>query len=120
MKPSSKRTLGIILIVVSVLTLAVAFCQIVPLGFVDFPCFDAQVRQQKIGSDTRIVYCISIWPRQALSGGAIYDQGTSDQDTVKVGDLSFKRDEQILSVNNHAITPNETYKTVHWNAIVNP
>ncbi len=120
MKPSSKRTLGIVLIVLSVLTLAIGFCQIVPLGFVDFPCFDDMVRQQEINSDTRIVYCISIWPRQAISGGAIYDEGTSNQDEIKVRDLNLKRDEQALLVNNHPVNPQESYETVLWRASISP
>ena len=120
MKPSSKKSLGIVLLVISVLALAIAFCQIVRIGFVDFPCFDEQVRQQEISSDTRIVYCVSIWPRQAISGGAIYDDGTSNQDEIKVRDLNLRRDEQILFVNNHSINPNESYKMVLWSASINP
>src|SRR6266508_3408812 len=120
MKPSSKRTLGIVLIVLSVLTLAIGFCQIVPLGFVDFPRFDDMVRQQEINSDTRIVYCISILPRQAISGGAIYDEGTSNQDEIKVRDLNLKRDEQALLVNNHPVNPQESYETVLWRASISP
>jgi hypothetical protein len=120
MKPSSKHTLGVILIVISVLALVIGFCQIVPIGFVDFPCFDDQVRQQEISSDTHIVYCISVWPLQAISGGAIYDEGTSNQDETKVRDLNLRRDEQTLFVNNHPINPNEVYKTVLWTASINP
>ena len=120
MKPSSKRILGIILIVLAVLTLPIAFCQVIPLGFVDFPCFDDQIRKQEISSETRIVYCISIWPRQALSGGAIYDEGKTDQEAIKVGALNFRRDGQNLLVNNHMVTPREAYTTTHWNAALNP
>ena len=120
MKPSSKRTLGIILIVISVLTLAVAFCQIVPIGFVDFPCFDKQVLLRDIDPDTRMVYCISIWPLRAISGGAIYDIGTSNQDEATVGELNLRRDEQTLFVNNRPINAGEVYKTVHWTPSINP
>lgn len=120
MKPSSKRILGVILIVLSVLTLVLVFYQFVPSAFYALPCFDKQVRQQEVSSDTRIVYCISLWPRQVLSGAAMYDEGTTSQDEVKVRDLNFRRDQQILLVNNHPVIPSETYRTVRWRAAINP
>ena len=108
------------MIILCVLSLAIGFCQIVPLGFVDFPCFDEMVRQQEIDSDTRIVYCISIWPRQAISGGAIYGEGTSNQNEVTVRELSFKRSGQTLFVNNHALNTGEVYKTTKWTLSISP
>ena len=120
MKPSSKRALGVAIIALSVLAMAIGVCQVMPYAFVDFPCFDDEVRSQEINSDTRIVYCISIFPLEALSGGGIYDDGSSNQDEIAVGEISLKRDDQTLFVNNHALNVSEIYKTTKWNPSINP
>ena len=119
MQPSSKRVLGIFLVVVSLVTLVIAFCQVVPMGFVDFPCTGQQVGQQGIASDSRLAYCLSVWPRQAISGGGIYDIGTSNQDEIRVDPLNLKRYNLTLSVNGHEINPGQTYKTTRF-AGLNP
>lgn len=109
MKPSSLQTLGVILIVLSVIALAIAICQITPLAFVDFPCLDDIVNHQEIKPSTRIVYCISLWPLQAISGGGIYDIGVSEQDEVTVKGLKLRRDGQTLYVNNRPLKVGENY-----------
>ncbi len=119
MRPSSKRVLGVILVVISLITLAIALYQVVPIGFVDFPCMGQLIDQPAIVSDTRLAYCISIWPRQAISGGGIYGWGTSDQNEIRVDPLSLRRDELMLSVNGHAINPGQTYTTTRF-ATLNP
>jgi hypothetical protein len=120
MKPSSKRTLGVIIIVLSVLSIAIGVCQIVPYAFVDFPCFDERFLQHEIKSDTRIAYCISVWPLEALSGGGIYDYGSTSQDEVTIRDLALRRDGQTLFVNAHPLATGEIYKTTKWKMSFNP
>ncbi len=82
--------------------------------YVDFLCFDNYVRNQDVSSDTRIVYYISFWPLEAISGGGIYDEGSATQDEITVRELDLKRDEQSLSVNNHSIDPGETYNKIDF------
>jgi hypothetical protein len=119
MQPSSKRTLGIVLLVLSLVALPVAFCQVTPIGFVDFPCLGQQIDLENISSDTRLAYCVSIWPRQAISGGGIYDYGTSNQDEIRVDPFVFRREDLTLFVNNHPIKPGETYTTTRY-SVLNP
>ena len=84
LKAKLKCYLGLILIVLSLLALANAVWQVLPMMYVDFPCFENQVRERNVASDTRIVYCISYKPLQTLSGGAIYAEGTSNIDEIKM------------------------------------
>lgn len=124
MKPTAKHTLGLILIVLSGLALIIAIGQVVPTKFVDFPCFDGQVHSgfanQDISPDTRIGYCISIWPLQAISGGGIYAVGTTTQDEITVRALKLRRDRLTLYVNNHPLDPDQVYKTVRLIPSLNP
>jgi hypothetical protein len=120
MKPTSKRTLGVIIIALSILLIAIGVCQVIPYAFVDFPCFDDEFLQQEIKSDTRIAYCISIWPLEALSGGGIYDYGSTSQDEITVRELDLRRDGQSLFVNERPLAAGEIYKITKWKMSFNP
>jgi hypothetical protein len=120
MKPSSKRTLGAAIIALSVLAIAIGVCQIIPLAFVDFPCFDEEFLQAEIKPDTQIAYCISLWPLRAISGGGIYEYGSTSQDDVTVHELELTRDGQTIFVNAHPLLTGETYKMTRWKMSFNP
>jgi hypothetical protein len=122
MKPSSKRAVSVLLIILSLLTLAIAVFQIVPTFLVDFPCMgpDEWGYPQDITQDTRIGYCISLYPLKAISGGGIYASGSSDQDEITVGELVFRREDEILYVYGQTLQPGEMYKTTLWRLSANP
>lgn len=115
-----RYVLGIALIVISLLCLAVAVCQVTPVMYVDFPCQAGLSPGYEVNPDTRIAYCISIWPLRAISGGAIYAAGSASQDTVTAGILKLERQGQILVVNGQRLAPGETYRKVQWRPSVNP
>jgi hypothetical protein len=119
MKPSSKRTLGIILIALSVLAAAIGVCQTARLADLSMPCYDADIHRQEINSNSRIVYCINFWPRDAASGAWV-DDGSTNQDEIAVREIDLRRDEQTLFVNNHSLNTGETYETVRWTPSINP
>lgn len=119
MKPSSKRTLGIILIALSVLAAAIGVCQTMPFWDLGLPCYDANIDSQEINSNTRIVYCINFWPRDAVSGAWVED-GSTDQNELAVLEIHLRRDEQTLFVNNHLLNTGETYETAGWTPSINP
>jgi hypothetical protein len=119
MRPSSKRVIGILLVTLSLIALPIAFCQVVPFEFVDFPCMGQQLDRRDMAADTRLAYCISIWPRHAISGGGIYGLGSSNQDETHVNSLSLKRDGLTLLVNGHPTSPGATYTTTRF-AAFNP
>ena len=119
MKPSSKRTLGIILIALSVLAAAIGVCQITPLTDLGMPCYDADVHSQEINSATRIVYCINFVPLDAVSGARV-DAGSTNQNEIAVREIHLRRDEQTLFVNNHLLNSREVYEKVRWAPSVNP
>lgn len=120
MNTSEKRIIGLLLICISILALSVAFCQVVPLGYADFPCFEKFIFLENVKPDTRIIYCISFWSYRAISGGGVYDSGASKQDEIKTDDFVFRRNKDVLYVNNETINPGEIYKKTHWAASINP
>jgi hypothetical protein len=103
MNSSKKRIIGLLLTCISILALSVAFCQVVPLGYADFPCSKKFVFLENAKPDTRIIYCISFWSYRAISGGGVYDSGASKQDGIKIDDFVFRRNKDVLYVNNKAI-----------------
>lgn len=119
MKPSSKRVIGIVLVTLSLIALPIAFWQVIPFAFIDFPCMGQQLDRRDIAADTRLAYCISIWPRHAISGGGIYGLGSSNQDEIHVHSLSLRRDGLTLFVNGHPTLPGATYTTTRF-AALNP
>jgi hypothetical protein len=122
MKPSSKRAAGVVLIVLSILTLPIAVFQVVPTFLVDFPCMgpDEWGYPQDITQSTRIGYCISLYPLKAFSGGGIYASGSTAQDEITVDPLVFKRADEVLYVNSHPLQSGEVYKTTLWKLSANP
>jgi hypothetical protein len=119
LKPSSKRTLGVIIIALSALTAAIGVCQTMPSTDLGMPCYDADIQRQEINSDARIVYCISFWPLEAWSG-AYVESGSTHQNEIAVYEIDLRRDEQTLFVNNHSLSTGETHKTAHWTPSINP
>jgi len=115
-----KYVLGTMLIVLSLCYLALAVFQIAPFGFVDFPCESDLGNGPVISPNTDIVYCISLWPLHAISGGGVYASGASDQNETQAGVVNLKRQGQILYVNNHPIPPMGTYEFVQWPPSLNP
>src|SRR5688572_19188277 len=120
MRPSQKTFIGIVLIILSVFSFVAAICQIFPYYFIDFPCFDDYYTSLEFAPETRITYCMSIEPRQALSGGGVHARGTSNVDDVEVDIFSFRRENQILYVNGHQLQPQERYNTTIWKPSINP
>lgn len=114
----TKFSLGIILIVISVVLLAIAMYQVTPKMAVDFPCGTGLPPDMR--PNTRIAYCISLWPLEAFSGGGIYAIGATNQDEITVGILKLERQEQTLVVNDHPLEVGETSSTVRWTPSLNP
>jgi hypothetical protein len=121
MKFSSKQFLGILFLAASLLTLPQAIRQVQPIPVVmDFPCeADQDVRQEGMDASTRIAYCLSLWPFN-MGGGGIYALGISSQDEAAVTGLHFRRDGQMLYVNNHPVDIHGRYETMRWIATRNP
>lgn len=121
MKFSSKQFLGVLFLAASVLTLPQAIRQVQPVPVVmDFPCeADQDVRQEGMDASTRIAYCLSLWPFN-MGGGGIFALGTSDQDEAQVSGLHFRRDGQMLYVNNRPVDVGVRYETTRWRATRNP
>lgn len=116
-----KLLLGILLVVLSIITLVQAVGNIQPLPVVmDFPCSgEEDVRQQGMNASTRIAYCISFWPFN-MRGGGIFALGTSDQDEARVGGLRFRREGETLYVDNRPLDSGVHYETVRWSVTRNP
>jgi hypothetical protein len=121
MKSLPKLLLGILLVVISIITLVQAVDNVQPIPVVmDFPCSgEEDLRQQGMNTDTRLAYCISFWPFN-MRGGGIFAVGTSDQDEAQVSGLRFRRDAETLYVNNRRLNINGRYETVRWSASRNP
>ena len=121
MKFSSKQFLGVLFLAASLLTLPQAIRQVQPVPVVmDFPCeADQDVRQEGMDASTRIAYCLSLWPFN-MGGGGIYALGISPQDEAAVTGLHFRRDGQMLYINNHPVDLHVRYETVRWTATRNP
>jgi hypothetical protein len=121
MKFSSKQFLGVLFIAASLLTLPQAIRQVRPVPVVmDFPCEGQEdVRQEGMNAETRIAYCLSLWPFN-MGGGGIYALGTSSQDEATVTGLHFRRDGETVYVNNRPLDVGARYETTRWTATRNP
>jgi hypothetical protein len=121
MKSLPKLLLGILLVVLSIITLVQAVGNVQPIPVVmDFPCSgEEDVRREGMDADTRLAYCISFWPFN-MSGGGILAVGTSDRDEAAVSGLRFRREGETLYVNNRLVDVNVRYETVRWSASRNP
>jgi hypothetical protein len=115
-----KSLLGIILLLVSGVLLVIAIDQLTPTMTVDFPCLAGYGMRPNVGPNTKIAYCISHWPREAISGGGVYALGATDQTEITVEKLKFIRQGQTLVVNEHRLEIGETYNKVHWALSLNP
>ena len=116
MKPSSRLILGILFVAISIITLVQAVRLVQPIPVVmDFPCSgDEDARSTGMNANTRLAYCLSLWPFN-MGGGGIYSVGTSEQDEARIPGLRFRRDGETLYVNNRPVEINGRYETVDWN-----
>jgi hypothetical protein len=116
-----KLLLGVLLVVLSIITLVQAVGNIQPLPVVmDFPCSgEEDVGQESMNASTRMAYCISVWPFN-MRGGGIFAQGTSDQDEAQIGGLRFRREGETLYVNNHPLDSGVHYEIIRWTVTRNP
>jgi hypothetical protein len=113
------RWLGVIMIIAALWTLLLSLCAVMPQGYVDFPCLAGPGPRPEVITTTRIAWCISWWPRTAVSGGAVYAVGSTEQDRAAIepdyayhyGPLSVERQGDTLVVNGQALTPGATYRT---------
>ena len=121
MKSLPKLLLGILLVVISIITLVQAVDNVQPIPVVmDFPCSgEEDIRQEGMDADTRLAYCISFWPFN-MRGGGIFAVGTSDQDEAQISGLRFRREGETLYVNNRRLNISNRYETVRWSASRNP
>ena len=116
-----KLLLGILLVVLSIITLVQAVRNVQPIPVVmDFPCSgEEDVRQQGMNASTQLAYCISFWPFN-MNGGGILAVGTSDQDETQVSGLRLRREGETLYVNNRPLDRGVHYETVRWSVTRNP
>ncbi len=77
---------------------------------------------------TRMTYCISFFPRNAVGMGQTLDYGTSDKDQMTwhppllrfwLGQLRIERDGETLVVNGHVLDA-ENYDRFRWFPSINP
>ncbi len=121
MKALPKLLLGVLLVVLSIITLVQAVDNVQPIPVVmDFPCSgEESIRQEGMDASTRMAYCISFWPFN-MRGGGIFALGTSDQDEARVSGLQLRREGETLYVNNRLVDVNVRYETVRWSVTRNP
>ena len=128
-KPS-KLAAGIAVAASSLLLLIAAiFCRGWPYLHVDFPCEWFGYPATLSNAHTRIAYCISYWPRNAVSGGAVYAYGSTDQDRILADSLGrpiwhsrlvFERQADILVFNGQRLAPGQTTSVARWFPSLNP
>jgi len=112
---------------IGVLSLAISFCSIMPLGMIDFPCFYFDpIDEIEESNDIKISYCVSIFPRQ-YGGGGIYDAGESSTDSITIpnetiwyGKFFLQRDGSNVIVNDQRLSPGESYTFNRWIQSLNP
>ncbi len=120
LKPKSKSTIGIILISLSLITLAIAVFQIVPIFFpIDLPsCKDGL--DDSIVINSRIGYCLNIHPFNLINRGMVSKSGSTDSDGIIVDVLEIRRKNQSISINFHPLVLGEIYQKFHWFPSINP
>ncbi|MBN2001944.1 MAG: hypothetical protein JXA21_01200 [Anaerolineae bacterium] len=126
-----KSLAGVLVMAFAILTLIAAICRVVPKGLaVDFPChvLPPGSIEQEIVAETRIAYCISLYPRY-VEGGNIYRSGVSGENRLTLapslasfwyGNLVFERHGDDISVNGQGLQPGETGTWVRWFPSINP
>jgi hypothetical protein len=119
------RYFGCSIILFAILSLLLVLWELKPV-YVDFPCESAFAPQPQITMDTQIVYCISLWPRNIISGGTIYTYGdTSNTNLVippseMIPSLSLVKQNDALFVNGTRLKPGENYQRFYWRLSENP
>jgi hypothetical protein len=126
-KPSAKFAIGIALTAYAMLMLLAVLCRGWPGMNIDYPCELGLGPGPSADASTRITYCISWWPRNAISGGGVAAYGASDQDRVEISptgafgkSLTVERQEQILIVNGQTLQVGETCSWSYWLPSLNP
>jgi hypothetical protein len=117
---------GAILTSLAVLILATTLFFILSGPLVDFPCESALGPGPVVTENTRIAYCISLWPRFA-HGGYVYAYGAPDENIVVVSpqvfwydSLTLERKGQDLIANGQLLHPGDTYTHFRWFPSINP
>ena len=111
-KRSLKFKFGIALIALTALMLAAIPLWTHHWGNIDFPCewFGTPPSLANVNLNTRIAYCISVYPRSAY-GAAPLVYGSTEKDKLTIGvygSLSLQRQGDSLVVNNRRLQVGET------------
>ncbi len=117
---------GIVLTAYAVLMLAAVVFWVSRKGYVDFPCEATLGPRPEVTESTRIVYCISAWPRE-MYGGGVYAVGASDEDQIVLGpraswprSLAVERRGQELLIDGQLLPPGQIYARFRWFPSSNP
>lgn len=80
-----------------------------------------------IDSNTRIKYCVSYVPRQAISGGSVLDQAESEVEEIVISipehenkPVKISRADDLIVVNNKSIEIGDQYERIYWLLPRNP
>lgn len=120
-----KKLLDVLLIVISLLFLAAAILDRKG-GYVDFPCQSALAVRKPIVENARIIWCISLWPRNVRGGGTIFSQGSSTGDQFfleKLEEMPLHKIQvtsESLIINEMPTNVNQDYKKTYWRLTYNP
>ena len=120
MNKINRKTMGILIISILLITLIMMLCTIFSGINVDFPCESSLGGPApNINKNTRIAYCISDFPLYS-SGGYVYDVGSSETNEINTEFGHLQRQDQILLVNDIAIKRDENYIFTKWGISINP
>lgn len=120
-----KDFLGRLLIAISLLFLADAVLGRKG-GYVDFPCHSALAVRKPAVENARIIWCISLWPRDVRGGGTIFSQGSTSGDQFFLEKLEEVPSHKIrlgsegLMINETPISVDQHYKKIYWELTYNP
>jgi hypothetical protein len=126
--------IGIIIVLFTCIFIPIGYYQNIPSLFIDFPCPEDPYFNIH---DKKVIVCISLFPREAISGGGIYYEDTTNNDTFiielpETGNSSILlnemekrnkviviREENIILLNNIKYAPGEgyyrNYYYLQWN-----
>jgi hypothetical protein len=123
-KRSLKFTAGIIVIILTTLMLVTIPLWTNRWSHIDFPCewFGAPPNLAKVKSNSRIAYCISVYPRNAYGGAPLaYGSAEEENVSIKINDyLDLRRQGNILFANNHVLRAGEINKQHIASFTLNP
>jgi hypothetical protein len=124
---SFKFWVGIAFTALAVLMLVAVIFWFFPGANIDFPCEWFGYPRSLTSLDMQVAYCLSYWPHYAISGGAIYAYGASNESRIVLspqapwyGNLILERQGQVLIVNDQPLQSGETYSTFRWFPTLNP